>query len=80
MKRITIRVMRRADGPGWVVAVGGLRIGRRSQYLAAVEARSLALQHALTGGLAEVVIHRRDGTIGQRDTYPRSSDPRRSRG
>jgi len=28
----------------------------------------------------EHLIHRADGTIGERNTYPRSRDPRRSRG
>jgi len=28
----------------------------------------------------EHLIHKRDGTIGERNTYPRSRDPRRSKG
>lgn len=29
---------------------------------------------------AEHVVHRQDGTIGERNTYPRSRDPRSSKG
>jgi len=28
----------------------------------------------------EHIIHREDGTIGERNTYPRSRDPRRPKG
>jgi hypothetical protein len=80
MKRITIRVQRREGRGGWWVRVGGLELPARSQYMAGVRAKVLALEHLSGGGHAEVVVYGRDGTIKRRDTYPRSSDPRRSRG
>ncbi|MEY2687543.1 MAG: hypothetical protein RL375_1741, partial [Pseudomonadota bacterium] len=49
-------------------------------YMAGVRAKVLALEHLSGGGHAEVVVYGRDGTIKRRDTYPRFSDPRRSRG
>ncbi len=81
MRRITIRVQRRTGLPGWWVRVGGLELECHSQAQAIREATSLALRHAQGGGTAEVIVHRVDGTISpRRATYPRSSDPRRSRG
>ncbi|MEY5097687.1 MAG: hypothetical protein RJA36_406, partial [Pseudomonadota bacterium] len=45
------------------------------------QARGLALWQADSGGTAEIVVHRMDGRISRKGgTYPRSSDPRRSRG
>lgn len=80
MKRIIIRVQRREGLKGWWTRVGGLEFRRESQYEATLEARQLAIKHMLGGGLAEVIVHGMDGTIKRRDTYPRSSDPRRSKG
>jgi hypothetical protein len=80
-RRVTIRVQKREGIPRWWwVRVGGLEMRFTSQYLAGCYARELALRHEIPGGKSEVIYHRRDGTIGRRDTYPRSSDPRRTRG
>jgi hypothetical protein len=43
------------------------------------EAQSTGRDMAIERGV-EHVIHNRDGKIGERNTYPRSRDPRRSRG
>lgn len=43
------------------------------------EAESVGRDMAIDRGV-EHLIHRADGTIGERNTYPRSRDPRRSRG
>jgi hypothetical protein len=40
----------------------------------------IAHRIAEAGGRAQVVVHTRDGRIQWERTYPRSSDPRRSRG
>lgn len=79
-RRITIRVIKLPGMPGWWVTVGGLALPEVTQANAALHARALANDHARGGGRAEVVIHAADGRIRARDTYPRSSDPRRSRG
>ena len=43
-------------------------------------AREMALVRAEAGEPTEVVIHLKNGDIEDRRTYPRSSDPRRSKG
>lgn len=82
MTRVEIRVEPR--GPSWLrtwtVEVGGLRLPMPTRVEAMRWARDLAQRHAAGGGKAEVVVRRVDGTIGQRSTYPRSSDPRASKG
>lgn len=80
MKRITISVQRREGSRGWWVRVGGLELVHRTQFDAAMKAKLLAIEHLVGGGHSEVVIYGANGTIKRRDTYPRSSDPRRSRG
>lgn len=42
-------------------------------------AQALGREMAIERGV-EHLVHRADGTIGERNTYPRSRDPRRSRG
>lgn len=44
------------------------------------QAVDYAVQAAKSLPLAQVVVHRKDGTIQEERTYPRSSDPRRSKG
>lgn len=44
------------------------------------QATQLARIIAAAGGKASVVIHGQDGKIKEERTYPRSSDPRRSKG
>lgn len=79
-RRITIRVTKRTGLPGWWVMVGGLALQVSAQRWALRHARDWAHWHAEGGGRAEVVIHAADGRIRAKDTYPRSSDPRRSKG
>lgn len=43
------------------------------------DAQSTGRDMAIKRG-AEHLVHRQDGTIGERNTYPRSRDPRASRG
>ncbi|CAL9624273.1 hypothetical protein SUDANB121_05919 (plasmid) [Nocardiopsis dassonvillei] len=43
------------------------------------EAQAKGREMAIDRGV-EHVIHSQDGRIGERNTYPRSRDPRRSRG
>jgi hypothetical protein len=80
VKRITIRVQRREGRGGWWVRIGGLELVHRTQFDAAMKAKLLAIEHLVGGGHSEVFIHGKDGSIKRRDTYPRSSDPRRSKG
>lgn len=82
MKRIAIRVEPR--GPSWLrtwtVEVGGLALPMPTRAEAMRWATDLAKRHAAGGGEVEVVVRRVNGTIGERNTYPRSSDPRRTPG
>ena len=43
------------------------------------EAQAIGREMAIDRDV-EHYVHNRDGTIGERNTYPRSRDPRRSRG
>ena len=78
--RVIIRVIRQRGAKAWRLKVGGLSLPAPTQEAAIGRARCLAHEHANGGGHVEVVIHGRDGRIRYRDTYPRSSDPRRSKG
>ena len=82
MTRVNIYVRRRGKGraSAWFVEVGELALPQPQRASAVRLAKSLAADHAAGGGTAEVVEMRLDGTIGPRSTYPRSSDPRRSKG
>lgn len=65
-------------GGRWANRVEG---GERASNTAPTksEAQSTGRDMALDRGV-EHLIHRQDGTIGERNTYPRSRDPRRSKG
>lgn len=80
MTRINITVQKRPGLKGWWVRVGGLELPRPTQHTAHMHAKTLAHEHECGGGHCEVILHRKDGSIGPRDTYPRSSDPRKSKG
>lgn len=43
------------------------------------EAQAKGREMAIERGV-EHIVHRKDGTIGERNTYPRARDPRRSKG
>lgn len=79
MTRALIRVCR-AGMRKWYVHHGLLKLWFQTQAAAARFAVHLAELHATGGGRSEVVVHRKDGTIGPRSTYPRSSDPKRTKG
>lgn len=65
-------------GDGWANQVeGGQRVsstGPRKEEVQA-EGRRMAVDRGV-----EHLVHRQDGTIGERNTHPRSRDPRQSRG
>jgi hypothetical protein len=65
-------------GDGWANKVeGNSRASNTATTKADAQAtgRDMAIQRG-----SEHVVHRQDGTIGERNTYPRSRDPRTSRG
>lgn len=65
-------------GDGWAnKAEGNERVSNTAPTKA--EAQAKGREMATERGV-EHVIHREDGTIGERNTYPRSRDPRRSKG
>lgn len=65
------------DG-GWANRVeGGERVSNTAPIK--TEAQSTGRDMARDRGV-EHLIHNRDGTIGERNTYPRSRDPRSSKG
>lgn len=64
-------------GDGWANQVeGGQRVitGATKTEVQA-EGRRMAVDRGV-----EHLVHRQDGTIGERNTYPRSRDPRASQG
>lgn len=65
-------------GDGWANQVeGGQRPSNTGATKAEVQAEGRRM--ALDRGV-EHLVHRQDGTIGERNTYPRSRDPRSSTG
>lgn len=65
-------------GDGWANKVeGNQRVSNTAPTKAEAEARGREM--AIDRG-SEHYIHRQDGKIGERNTYPRSRDPRKSRG
>jgi hypothetical protein len=65
-------------GDGWANKVEGNKQASNTAPTKA-EAQSAGRDMAIKRG-SEHVVHRRDGTIGERNTYPRSRDPKKSRG
>jgi hypothetical protein len=66
------------QGDRWVnKAEGNERTSNSASTKA--EAQAQGRQMAVDRGV-EHVIHNQDGTIGERNTYPRSRDPKQSRG
>jgi hypothetical protein len=65
-------------GDGWANKVeGNKQVSNTAPTKAEAEARGRDM--AIKRG-TEHLIHRQDGTIGERNTYPRSRDPKRSKG
>ncbi|HNB43678.1 MAG TPA: DUF2188 domain-containing protein [Burkholderiaceae bacterium] len=71
-----IRVRWRTDA--WAVEHGQLRVKLPRQPAAVNFARFLAGEQRASGGLAQIVLHGKDGRIRWERTY--GSDPRRARG
>jgi hypothetical protein len=65
-------------GDHWVNEVEG---GKRASNSAPIKAKAEAKgrEMAIDRGV-EHLIHKQNGHIGERNTYPRSRDPRRSKG
>lgn len=65
-------------GDGWANKVeGSTRVSNTAETKAAAQAKGREM--AVTRGV-EHVIHKKDGSIGEKNTYPRSRDPRKSKG
>lgn len=65
-------------GDGWANRVeGNERVSNTADTKSA--AQDTGKDMAIKRG-TEHLVHRQDGTIGERNTYPRSRDPRKSRG
>jgi hypothetical protein len=81
MKRAIIRITYSKAAQCWQITHGDLALACATRADALWQARGLALWQADSGGTAEIVVHRMDGRISRKGgTYPRSSDPRRSKG
>lgn len=76
MNRVVIRVQKRPGLPCWWVRVGGLEIPSARQDSAVRAAIALARKHCDGGGLAQVVLHGKDGRIRWERSYP-DNTPRR---
>jgi len=80
MRRLIIDVKRTPSGAGWTAEWRGL--GRHTDYdtkaRALAQAQLEAQTHELRGGLAQIVVHKRDGRIQYEATF--GADPRRSVG
>lgn len=67
----------------WVLTTGGafVRLFFLHRPAAVLESAALLRTAHLTNGQhSELIVHRTNGTIGERRTYPRSSDPKRTKG
>lgn len=82
MKRIRLEVcpQRRSVKPWKVTKNGALLAELNTQRLAIFAARTLAKGLVARGEVVTLKIKRPDGTIREERTYPRSSDPRRTKG
>lgn len=79
-KRIVVRVL--PIKGGWEVVEGKTLISRhlRSDGHTKRSAITSAIIHALAHEPSQVVVHKRNGEFQYEHTYPRSSDPRRTKG
>ena len=65
----------------WMITVGGVFYGwSYTKPMAVAEGREACLMLSGRGRACELAIKGRNGRIQDRRTYPRSSDPRRSKG
>lgn len=80
-KRTVFRVEFDAPRKAWVFTVGRMVITQdRTQRLVLGDAVNFAECLHDLGRLAQIVVHGKDGRIKLERTYPRSSDPRRTKG
>lgn len=80
MKRIRMEVLP-AKPSGWSVTADGAEVTKaKTQAEAILMARIHAELLVGQGRTVTLEIKRRDGTIREERTYPRSSDPRKTKG
>ena len=82
MKRIKLEVCPQKTGiRPWKVTKAGSKIADADTQQHAIAAGvTLAKELEKSGQLVTLKIKRRDGTVRDERTYPRSSDPRRTKG
>jgi len=81
MARIRVEVAPDRKAGEWKVTAAGAEVSRhRSQRQAAAAAVTYCHGKVAEGEILTLKLKRRDGTIRDERTYPRASDPRRSRG
>jgi hypothetical protein len=75
MSKKSVHTTPNRDGKGWVNQVGGEIVSRhRTQENAAERGRAIAQQRE-----TEHAIHRRDGTIGEKNSYGNDPNPPRDK-
>ena len=75
MRRKDVHTVPNRDGKGWVNKVGGeVASHHRTQENAAERGREIARQNH-----SEHSIHRRDGTIGEKNSYGHDPNPPRDK-
>lgn len=81
MKRVRLEVVTQKRGRPWKVTKAGVKHAEADTQALAIElARTLARAIVAEGRTVNLKIKRPNGQIRDERTYPRSSDPRRSRG
>jgi hypothetical protein len=80
MKRIIIRVQWSKADNGWRINGKWSPMSLRTKVEAIRKAVEFAWFFVARNKTAQVFSHRKDGVIQWERTYPRSSDPRRSKG
>lgn len=81
MKRVSVEVCPKQGAWRWKVTVSGKRVQDEPTQAMAISSARLMIQLLLNQGKTVTLkIKRRDGSIREERTYPRSSDPRKSKG
>lgn len=81
-KRTVFRVQWDKPRKKWVVTVGGMVLGQLATQKDAAESAARVAESLTTRCIrfAQVVVHNKAGRIAFERTYPRSSDPKRTKG
>lgn len=79
MKRSVYRITL-AEGNRWILTGGAIPRVIRLQRTAIAKGVQVCRFIAKRGGLSQLVLHGRNGRIRWERTYPRKSDPRRTKG